>query len=549
MRGRAFESARTYFGCASEEFKLPLMGLPEKGRGSHWETRIMRDDIMSYGGAGVVSTLTLAALEDLGHYLANYSNAGCMAWGNQQGCDFVSTRCGRGSHDSSSVTARQSDCRGDPAWTAHPMAPSTGGILEAKCQFGTDPCSRLTGGAGFIEGAPLVVDGGKRCDAQCYRGADWHAQRPDCSQAPAGEVEGSSILASLLNDPFTRWWLWVIPAVMLLIGILWIFILKSLLCPKTERARTYALGISVVILLVGATATFFSSWMYVNFEAFQAFVGMPTVYGVTIVSVGTLVISLFVFASVKLKQAVLMCASFWLLIALTIVGFCGALLLIYWVYAYDGMATDSLSVLAGTGHADTATRFLDTALGGPLSVVEGAICKTYQMCCHDPMLTDPAAAANGTALEAGSGERTCLQPHEGSLSDIEVALRDPSHSHFCAYVTGSPLKYLVAPPAATCAALVHMSSAFDMAQCQADFCSSGLDGHVAFAAKMVALFRRYILPAGGCCAFIVLLLLVYACNVRHARSLVLEANKVAPAGARPAGSSKQLQRRSPSVRW
>lgn len=35
----------------------------------------------------------MAMMEDLGLYLANYSVAGCMYWGRQQGCDFVRTRC------------------------------------------------------------------------------------------------------------------------------------------------------------------------------------------------------------------------------------------------------------------------------------------------------------------------------------------------------------------------------------------------------------------------------------------------------------------------
>ena len=85
-KGRAYELARTYFGCdnssASDWNGLPLMGRPDMGRASHWETRIMRDDVMSYGGYGVVSSITLAAMEDLGFYLANYSTAQCMAWGH-----------------------------------------------------------------------------------------------------------------------------------------------------------------------------------------------------------------------------------------------------------------------------------------------------------------------------------------------------------------------------------------------------------------------------------------------------------------------------------
>ena len=51
-RGRANELAAAYFGCSANGSSwpgLPLMGLPEVGRASHWETRIMRDDVMAYG--------------------------------------------------------------------------------------------------------------------------------------------------------------------------------------------------------------------------------------------------------------------------------------------------------------------------------------------------------------------------------------------------------------------------------------------------------------------------------------------------------------------
>jgi hypothetical protein len=70
VKGRAYEMAAAYFACNSEVGVtwdgLPMMGLPESGRGSHWETRIMRDDVMSYGGYDRISPITLAAMEDLG---------------------------------------------------------------------------------------------------------------------------------------------------------------------------------------------------------------------------------------------------------------------------------------------------------------------------------------------------------------------------------------------------------------------------------------------------------------------------------------------------
>lgn len=43
---------------------LPLMSWPTHGRDSHHETRVMRDDVMSYGDGDAVSGITLASFED-----------------------------------------------------------------------------------------------------------------------------------------------------------------------------------------------------------------------------------------------------------------------------------------------------------------------------------------------------------------------------------------------------------------------------------------------------------------------------------------------------
>jgi len=40
--------------------------------------------MVPYGGKANISPLTLAAMEDLGWYLANYSAAECMLWGYKQ---------------------------------------------------------------------------------------------------------------------------------------------------------------------------------------------------------------------------------------------------------------------------------------------------------------------------------------------------------------------------------------------------------------------------------------------------------------------------------
>ena len=68
-KGRALETAGKFFGCADDGAfaawdGLPLMGAPEMGRASHWDTRIMRDDVMSYGYQGAVSAVRAARAAD-----------------------------------------------------------------------------------------------------------------------------------------------------------------------------------------------------------------------------------------------------------------------------------------------------------------------------------------------------------------------------------------------------------------------------------------------------------------------------------------------------
>ena len=62
---RTYEAAKEFFGCADEDWHgLPLMSWPPHGRDSHHETRVMRDDVMSYGDGDAVSAITLATFEE-----------------------------------------------------------------------------------------------------------------------------------------------------------------------------------------------------------------------------------------------------------------------------------------------------------------------------------------------------------------------------------------------------------------------------------------------------------------------------------------------------
>ena len=171
-----------------------------------------------------VSGITLAAMEDLGFYLANYSAAECISWGYQQGCAFVTSRCGLMRHDSSAVVASASQCvswrlshprtarsraealctpaahsydadtncaraqSGDPFWSSN-----NDPYLASKCGRGNDPCL----GASENGYTPLSGSSGAgTCDAMCFFVSG--QSRPGCSAQPSSAVE-EGVLGDVCN--------------------------------------------------------------------------------------------------------------------------------------------------------------------------------------------------------------------------------------------------------------------------------------------------------------------------------------------------------------
>ena len=92
---KAVEMARKYFNCPSLD-GIELEDYGDEGTaGSHWEARILLGDYMngiSYTEE-VISEITLALLEDLGFYKANYYTGGLMRYGKNKGCEFVYDKC------------------------------------------------------------------------------------------------------------------------------------------------------------------------------------------------------------------------------------------------------------------------------------------------------------------------------------------------------------------------------------------------------------------------------------------------------------------------
>ena len=76
---KVLEVWRKQTGCKEDEDEGPTLEDLPLGVGAHWEARQMGSIVMSYGTLSsevYLSDLTLAFLEDTGHYVANYSNAG-----------------------------------------------------------------------------------------------------------------------------------------------------------------------------------------------------------------------------------------------------------------------------------------------------------------------------------------------------------------------------------------------------------------------------------------------------------------------------------------
>ncbi|PWV05877.1 putative surface protease GP63 [Trypanosoma cruzi] len=86
--------ARQYHNCSTlEGIELEDEGGSD-GSLSHWKKRNMRDEMMTSDvGVGLYSALTLAAFEDMGVYLANYSAAEMLWWGNNSGCGLLEKKC------------------------------------------------------------------------------------------------------------------------------------------------------------------------------------------------------------------------------------------------------------------------------------------------------------------------------------------------------------------------------------------------------------------------------------------------------------------------
>ena len=148
--------------------------------------------------------------------------------------------------------------------------------------------------------------------------------------------------------------------------------------------------------------------------------------------------------------------GFWLLILIAIAELIGIGIIAYWIFSLGGVGEDALESMFGSASSHIEG-FLSDVFERPIAITEGIVCKTYQACCRDTELLDAIrpelgsgsldvlVGSDSSVLNASSSSfnftfgvpranhnATCLAPmqHEGSTTELELSLRDPSRPTF-----------------------------------------------------------------------------------------------------------------------
>jgi len=502
---RTYEVAKAFFGCDDDDAwqGLPLMSWPPYGRDSHHETRVLRDDVMAYGNGDAVSAVTLAAFEDMGHYLANYSNADCVHWGQGRGCAFVSSRCGE--RPSVQTVTGLASSRCDRTWAA---ASSTDQAL-AKCVPGCTGSSRIENGKSL-------------CDVECFTGDASVLDNlgySSCKNAPAGEVASAGpeqwanelldhasnlkeCQEDFMGDPCMRALLGLSWVVLIPINIcFWGLCCKSCLCPsgRQEKSKKMFYILTTIVLICGLIAAAACGFVLHNQEVIEGYMSTTAVYVVLAAGVSLALLAGFGIYAVRKGYRCLMTIYLLIGVVMLIVFVCTAGLFAKYAQDVDGLSRSSLQAGESGGtwseegaHSDLYAR------------MESFACRTYQTCCEPTELFD-IRAANGAA-------RQCQTQHEGLAEDAAFVLADPSHPRFCPLISGVDEQFGSAE--GVCKIIEMAAGAgFTLEQCQQDYCASGLEGYENFIAVTVSIYRQNMLVAGIIAGCVVLFISVQLMNL------------------------------------
>ena len=408
--------AAAYFGCnGTEEWSgLPMMSYPPFGRDSHHETRILREDVMSYGDGDALSAITLATFEDTGHYLADYGSADCMHWGRGRGCRFIATRC----------TERP------------PSAVVSGPRVSQSCdrewpQF-SDPQKMTLGKCAPADCAGRVVrgsaGGGQTCDVECYTGNSTDLTGNDatpCREPPPGlgEVISSSKAAWVTRLEgqlsFEGSWEGQLQQMLHLLGpVVLLFCLASCtaiclrgcLCPtnNAKAARRNFYLVAFLVLLSGLGSAGGGVYLLTSFPALVEYMMPGTVAYSVALALGVSAFAAFgIYAVCK--------SHMWKMRLVLLVKTTSILCCVFTgVFAFrfvrdaDSMKRSTMLQAGAGGGAWEGTSPIE-ATDDVYKQMESFLCNTYRSCCEPKEFLDLRAASGG--------ERRCGTPQRGMAEE------------------------------------------------------------------------------------------------------------------------------------
>lgn len=505
---RTYEAAKEYFGCDDEDQwqGLPLMSWPTHGRDSHHETRVMRDDVMSYGDGDVVSAITLASFEDMGHYLARYGNADCVHWGRGRGCPFVKRRCQE--RPSVQIIKGLASSQCSRTWAE---AKSSDEALQ-KCTSGCTGSSR-------------IEEGKAMCDAECFTGsANELANRgfASCTNAPPGEVTSAGpekwaddLLSSaadlqvcqedFMGDPCIQAMLNLSWVVLVPINIcFWGLCCKGMLCPagQQEKSKRIFYLLTTVVLICGIISAA-AAGVVLNFkEVIEGYMSVGAVYVVLAAGASLALFAGMGIYAVRKGHRCLMITYLVIGLILLLIFVTAAALFAKYAQDVDGLSRSSLAQ-AGDSHG--------VFKGGGVqediyAQMESFACNTYQTCCEPTELFD--------LKERNGAPRQCKVQKEGMPEDTAFILSDPSHPQFCSQIAG--VQSSQSSSQGVCKLIEFAAGGgFTLAQCQQDYCQEGLEGYENFIAISVSIYRQNMLIAGIIAACVVFFIVVQLMNLYY----------------------------------
>ncbi|GMH55889.1 hypothetical protein TL16_g02011 [Triparma laevis f. inornata] len=445
--------AQVHFDCWDDDAwdGVPLIGAIEGGRDSHQNSFLFLEDTESYGPQSfeLNTPFTLAALEDIGHYLANYTYSEYPNWGAYQGCDFITTRCRtRSSTLSYSVVSDNDECDRDFD-------------LSSAAKF--DKCANPSCGSKSACHPECVVLSADNVD-------EYKELRPvmNGTDAYLGSPRASGLLDQFNDFLNSELFQLILPVVAWVITWIFLYIARKMCCSTEKGMISFSHIVSGIFLVCGLGLIGVAGYMFYFRSLFEDVFNMAG-----IVAVG--VLGFFIACQAWMQWlAATKTNKFMYKVTSSISCFMIVIqfVILMWIVLYNYALDEVQNEASGGGKWD------QHFFGSFMKPVESYLCESYRNCCKDPMLSE--------------GD-VCTTAHEGTVSTLIDDQTDPSRDAFCEFVSGMKSADIAAARGisqAGCDVLSDAVMGFDRDSCQAEFCASGVSGYEDFITLMVSAFRR-----------------------------------------------------------